>query len=94
MAEQPVWIDRDSIDKVMMNLLSNAFKYTPDEGTIEIDVEVGTDDHEKGPLRNYVEVSVSDIINAVAGKAQPEKLGKALLNQVISRGRSICSLCF
>ena len=60
MAEQPVWIDRDSIDKVMMNLLSNAFKYTPDEGTIEIDVEVGTDDHEKGPLRNYVEVSVSD----------------------------------
>ncbi len=44
MVEQPVWIDRDSIDKVMMNLLSNAFKYTPDEGTIEIGVEVGTDD--------------------------------------------------
>ena len=60
MAEQPVWIDRDSIDKVMMNLLSNAFKYTPDDGTIEIGVEVGTDDHVDGPLRNYVEVSISD----------------------------------
>ena len=60
MVEQPVWIDRDSIDKVMMNLLSNAVKYTPDEGTIEIGVEVGTDDHENGPLHNYVEVSVSD----------------------------------
>ena len=60
MAEQTVWIDRDSIDKVLMNLLSNAFKYTPDDGTIEIGVEVGTDDHEKGPLRNYVEVTVSD----------------------------------
>ena len=60
MAEQPVWIDRDSIDKVMMNLLSNAFKYTPDEGTIEINVEVGTDDNEIGPLHNYVEISVSD----------------------------------
>ena len=60
MVEQPVWIDRDSIDKVMMNLLSNAFKYTPDDGTIEIDVEVGTDDHESGPLHNYVEVSVAD----------------------------------
>jgi DNA-binding response OmpR family regulator len=60
MAEQPVWIDRDSIDKVMMNLLSNAFKYTPDEGKIEMSVEVGTDDSEKGPLRNYVEISVSD----------------------------------
>lgn len=60
MVEQPVWIDRDSIDKVMMNLLSNAFKYTHDDGSIEINVEVGTDDHETGPLHNYVEVSVSD----------------------------------
>ena len=60
MAEQPVWIDRDSIDKVMMNLLSNAFKYTHDDGKIEMKVEVGTDDHEKGPLHNYVEISVSD----------------------------------
>jgi len=60
MSEQPVWIDRDSIDKVMMNLLSNAFKYTPDEGTIEMNVEVGTDDSSNGPLHNYVEVSISD----------------------------------
>lgn len=60
MTEQKVWIDRDSIDKVMMNLLSNAFKYTPDDGTIEIGIEVGTDDHENGPLHNYVQVSVSD----------------------------------
>lgn len=60
MAEQTVWIDRDSIDKVMMNLLSNAFKYTNDDGKIEINVEVGTDDNEKGPLHNYVEVSISD----------------------------------
>ena len=60
MTEQTVWIDRDSIDKVMMNLLSNAFKYTPDNGKIDITVEVGTDDREKGPLHNYVEVSVTD----------------------------------
>ena len=60
MAEQPVWIDRDSIDKVMMNLLSNAFKYTPDDGTIELKVEVGTDDNVSGPLHNYVEISIID----------------------------------
>ena len=60
MAEQTVWIDRDSIDKVMMNLLSNAFKYTNDSGKIEMSVEVGTDDHEKGPLHNYVEISIKD----------------------------------
>ena len=60
MADQTIWIDRDSIDKVIMNLLSNAFKYTNDGGKIEMSVEVGTDDHEKGPLHNYVEVSISD----------------------------------
>lgn len=60
MPELPVWIDRDSIDKVMMNLLSNAFKYTPDNGKIEIGVEAGTDENEKGPLHNYAEITVTD----------------------------------
>lgn len=58
--EQPVWIDRDSIDKVMMNLLSNAFKYTPDDGSICVSIETGTDDNVSGPLHNYVQVSVTD----------------------------------
>lgn len=60
MAEQDVWIDRNSMDKVLMNLLSNAFKYTQDDGSIDISVEVGTDDSVKGPLRNYAQVSVTD----------------------------------
>ncbi len=60
MPELNVWIDRDSIDKVMMNLLSNAFKYTSDEGTIDVSLDVGTDDNESGPLHNYVRISVTD----------------------------------
>ena len=36
--------DKSSIDKILMNLLSNAFKFTPDEGEVSLDVEaVGTD---------------------------------------------------
>lgn len=31
-----VWIDRNQFDKVITNLLSNAFKYTYNDGTIEI----------------------------------------------------------
>ena len=31
-----VWIDRDLIEKVIVNLLSNAFKFTPEEGSIDI----------------------------------------------------------
>ena len=36
-AEQlPVWIDRRNFDKVVVNILSNAFKYTPTGGSIAI----------------------------------------------------------
>lgn len=73
MSEQTVWIDRDSMDKVMMNLLSNAFKYTPNDGSIEISVEVGTDDKELGPLHNYVQVSVQDT-GIGLGKEDPSKV--------------------
>ena len=31
-----VWIDRDNFDKVVVNILSNAFKFTPPGGTIRI----------------------------------------------------------
>lgn len=32
----PVWIDKRNFDKVIVNLLSNAFKYTPSKGSIGI----------------------------------------------------------
>ena len=34
--ELPVWIDRQNFDKVVMNVLSNAFKYTPPGGKVDI----------------------------------------------------------
>jgi signal transduction histidine kinase len=37
--EVRVWFDPDALEKVLANLLSNAFKYTPDEGRIELRVE-------------------------------------------------------
>ena len=36
--ELPVWIDRDNFDKVIVNLLSNAFKFTPAGGEIKISI--------------------------------------------------------
>lgn len=32
------WIDRDQIEKAMFNLLSNAFKFTPDGGIVEVKI--------------------------------------------------------
>lgn len=37
-----IWIDPNQFDKVLHNLLSNAFKYTPENGTISIVIEKGT----------------------------------------------------
>ena len=36
-----VWLDRSAFDKIVDNLLSNAFKYTYDGGTIEVRVDAG-----------------------------------------------------
>lgn len=35
-----VYYDRQEIEKVLFNLLSNAFKFTPEKGTIEIALAV------------------------------------------------------
>ena len=35
----PVWIDRQNFDKVVMNVLSNAFKYTPPGGVVDISLK-------------------------------------------------------
>lgn len=36
--ELPAWIDRDNFDKVVMNILSNAFKFTPSGGEVIISI--------------------------------------------------------
>jgi signal transduction histidine kinase/DNA-binding response OmpR family regulator len=40
-----VWIDPDMVDKVIFNLLSNAFKFTADKGRITVTVFVDNSDH-------------------------------------------------
>lgn len=58
--EVKVWIDLNNFDKVLMNLLSNAFKYTPDGGSVAISLATGEDKMAKTALRHYVEIKVTD----------------------------------
>ena len=37
-AGEKIWIDKDAVEKMVYNLLSNAFKYTPDKKRIEVNV--------------------------------------------------------
>ncbi len=62
-----IWFDPDKMDKIMFNLLSNAFKYTPDKGKISVEIKnrvmLGSVDDMK-----FVEIIVSD-----SGKGIPQK---------------------
>lgn len=39
-----IWIDKNQFEKVLYNLLSNAFKYTPDDGDIIMEIEYNSNE--------------------------------------------------
>ena len=61
MKELMVWIDPKNFDKVIMNLLSNAFKFTPENGHIQISLSTGNNpEASEKALRKYVEIVIAD----------------------------------
>lgn len=54
------WIDHVQFDKVVSNLLSNAFKYSDDNGEIAVRLSEGHDENAHGLLKDYVEITVAD----------------------------------
>jgi DNA-binding response OmpR family regulator len=43
MSDIQVWFDADALEKVFTNLLSNAFKFTPEHGTIAVDIGIAVE---------------------------------------------------
>lgn len=58
--ELNVWIDTTHFDKIILNILSNAFKFTPEKGNIDITIRTGEDDTQAAPLKQYAEIIISD----------------------------------
>lgn len=54
-----IWFDPDKVDKIVYNLLSNAFKYTPDNGKISVALKTNVSLKDK-INQQFVEISVSD----------------------------------
>jgi ligand-binding sensor domain-containing protein/signal transduction histidine kinase/DNA-binding response OmpR family regulator len=55
------WIDIDNFDKVMMNVLSNAFKFTPDNGNVVVSLKsVHDSKKEEFHTKDYLEITISD----------------------------------
>ncbi len=69
-----IYFDRDKVENIVYNLLSNAFKYTPENGHISVEIKTSTGEHiphEEIPIidkhsykhldiKEYAEIRVSD----------------------------------
>ena len=60
--EEPMmaWIDTTQFEKVVSNLLSNAFKYSYDRGNIDVKLSSGHDSQAHSSLKDYIELTVTD----------------------------------
>lgn len=66
----PVYFDRDKLEKILANLVSNAFKFTPKGGEIMINLKyIGS---EKDDVSLFAEISVQDTGKGI----YPEELNK------------------
>lgn len=54
------WIDRINFDKVITNLLSNAFKYTHEGGEICVTLTTNTNANADGAMKYYMEIKITD----------------------------------
>jgi signal transduction histidine kinase/ligand-binding sensor domain-containing protein/DNA-binding response OmpR family regulator len=59
--ELKLWVDPANFDKVLLNILSNAFKFTPNGGWVEISLRINRQFNEKGDSCAEIEVTDSGI---------------------------------
>lgn len=55
-----VWIDINNFDKVLVNILSNAFKFTPDNGSITVALRTFNSKNEHSLEHDMFEITVTD----------------------------------
>lgn len=54
-----IYFDHDKLDKILFNLLSNAFKFTPPEGKIEVEIEENKNKSDEFP-DGFLQIIVKD----------------------------------
>ena len=54
------WIDTKNFDKVLVNIITNALKYTPNGGIVKILLQERTNENFIGDLHHYIEIQILD----------------------------------
>ncbi|GAA4807191.1 substrate-binding domain-containing protein [Olivibacter ginsenosidimutans] len=87
-----LWFDADLMEKVLYNLLSNAFKFTPNNGRIQVKTEQNTFgdhvliriiDNGKGIHKNHVEHIFDPFYQGAAYSTGGSGLGLALVKEIV-----------
>lgn len=55
-----VWVDPKNFDKIILNILSNALKFTPEKGKVNISLCTGKDKDAQNELQHYFEIIIAD----------------------------------
>ena len=55
-----LWVDTANFDKIILNILSNAFKFTPEGGMIDITLRTENYPEAKAPLNQCAEIIITD----------------------------------
>lgn len=58
--ELNVWVDPKNFDKIILNILSNAFKFTPQNGKIDICLHKVEEETENDGIKSFFEIIISD----------------------------------
>jgi len=67
-AELDMWFDSDKLEKILFNILSNAFKFTPKNGEITVSVfhieknekDINKQHHKKQKFKNWIAINITD----------------------------------
>src|SRR6185369_11318797 len=63
-----IWADAEKLETILYNLLSNAFKFTPNGGTVDLTINKLAVDND--PIKSVIEIKVTDTGIGIASEDQ------------------------